>query len=81
MRLQDTAESSTKLFYSIVDYHAITIPQKREELKRWKKESLATLLAIGLDPERSTVFYQSSVGAALSLFGVVGATRWWKAKV
>ncbi|KAM0181046.1 hypothetical protein ACHAPF_001787 [Botrytis cinerea] len=81
VRLQDTAESSTKLFYSIVDYHAITIPQKREELKRWKKESLATLLAIGLDPERSTVFYQSSVGAALSLFGVVGAMRWWKAKV
>ncbi|KAK6610753.1 tryptophanyl-tRNA synthetase [Botrytis cinerea] len=74
VRLQDTAESSTKLFYSIVDYHAITIPQKREELKRWKKESLATLLAIGLDPERSTVFYQSSVAAHTELMWILSCT-------
>ncbi|TGO78809.1 hypothetical protein BELL_0053g00150 [Botrytis elliptica] len=74
VRLQDTAESSTKLFYSIVDYHAITIPQKREELKRWKKESLATLLAIGLDPERSTVFHQSSVAAHTELMWILSCT-------
>ncbi|KAF7904177.1 hypothetical protein EAF00_001511 [Botryotinia globosa] len=74
VRLQDTAESSTKLFYSIVDYHAITIPQKREELQQWKKESLATLLAIGLDPERSTVFYQSSVAAHTELMWILSCT-------
>ncbi|KAI9646940.1 Tryptophan--tRNA ligase, mitochondrial [Ciborinia camelliae] len=60
VRLQEKAKPSTKLFYSIVDLHAITVPQRKEELRRWKRESLATLLAVGLDPERSTVFYQSS---------------------
>ncbi|KAB8299880.1 hypothetical protein EYC80_000126 [Monilinia laxa] len=74
VRLQDTAEPSTKLFYSIVDLHAITVPQGKEELKRWKRESLATLLAVGLDPERSTVFYQSSVAAHSELMWILSCT-------
>lgn len=71
VRLQDTAEPSTKLFYSIVDLHAITVPQKKEELRRWKRESLATLLAVGVDPERCTVFWQSSVGSVAFWFLVL----------
>ncbi|KAJ8064503.1 hypothetical protein OCU04_006835 [Sclerotinia nivalis] len=74
VRLQETAEPSTKLFYSIVDLHAITVPQKKEELRRWKRESLATLLAIGLDPERSTVFFQSSVAAHAELMWILSCT-------
>jgi tryptophanyl-tRNA synthetase len=61
VRLQNTSHSSTKLLYSIVDLHAITVPQHPERLRQWKRETLATLLAIGLDPERSVLFYQSSV--------------------
>jgi tryptophanyl-tRNA synthetase len=59
--LQETATPSTKLLYSIVDLHAITVPQEPQQLKQWKRETLATLLAIGLDPDRSVLFYQSSV--------------------
>jgi tryptophanyl-tRNA synthetase len=61
VKLQNSATLSTKLLYSIVDLHAITVPQDARQLRQWKRESLATLLAIGLDPERSILFYQSSV--------------------
>lgn len=74
--LQDAAEPGTKFFYSIVDLHAITVPQERGELRRWKRESLATLLAVGLDPERSTLFYQSSVGEVF-----IGGLRIWRGRI
>jgi tryptophanyl-tRNA synthetase len=61
VQLQDTVPSGTKLIYSIVDLHAITVPQDPLRLRRHKREVLATLLAIGINPERSILFYQSSV--------------------
>lgn len=61
VNLQHEEKPSTKLIYSIVDLHAITVPQKPDVLKQRKREVLAALLAIGLDPERCTIFYQSSV--------------------
>lgn len=65
VKLQNSATPSTKLLLSIVDLHAITVPQDPRQLRQWKRESLATLLAIGLDPERSVLFYQSSVRASV----------------
>lgn len=61
VKLQDTVPSGTKLIYSIVDLHAITVPQDPLRLRRHKREVLATLIAIGINPERSILFYQSSV--------------------
>lgn len=61
------SEPDAKLIYSIVDLHAITMPQPPEQLKRRKREALAALLAIGIDPERATLFYQSSVSVVLYL--------------
>ena len=61
-RLQDEAEPCAKLLYSIVDLNAITLPQQAPMLRQWKREMLAALLAVGLDPARSSIFYQSSVG-------------------
>ena len=60
-RLQTEASPSTRLIYSIVDLHAITTAQDPDQLRRWKRGTLATLLAVGLDPERCTIFYQSAV--------------------
>lgn len=51
----------TKLLYSVVDLHAITVPQQADALRRGRRGMLAAMLAVGLDPERSTIFYQSSV--------------------
>jgi len=66
-RLQNEAEPGTKLLYSIVDLHAITLPQQAPMLRQWKREMLAALLAVGLDPERSSIFYQSSVRSSVIL--------------
>lgn len=63
VRLQHDEPTSTQLIYSVVDLHAITVPQPPEQLKKWRREALASLLAIGIDPERSTLFFQSSVGS------------------
>ena len=63
VQLQHQEPPETKLIYSVVDLHAITTPQHPEQLKRWKREALAALLAIGIDPDRSTLFTQSSVSA------------------
>jgi tryptophanyl-tRNA synthetase len=71
VKLQESSPPTTKLLYSVVDLHAITIPQDPRQLKQWKREGIATLLAIGLDPDRSTLFYQSSVSEDISTFGKI----------
>ncbi|AYF75069.1 tryptophan--tRNA ligase [Nocardia yunnanensis] len=57
VRLQDEFDA----FYFIPDLHAITVPQDPKELRRRTKVSAAQLLALGLDPKRSTLFVQSQV--------------------
>ncbi|GAB7049974.1 tryptophan--tRNA ligase [Catenuloplanes indicus] len=55
--LQDTHDA----FYCVVDLHAITVPQDPAVLRQRTRVSAAQLLAIGLDPERCTLFVQSHV--------------------
>ena len=49
--------------YCIVNQHAITVPQDPKKLKEQTRSLAALYLAIGLDPEKSTVFVQSEVPA------------------
>ena len=49
--------------YCIVNQHAITIPQDPKKLKEQTRSLAALYLAIGLDPEKSTIFVQSEVPA------------------
>ncbi|KFZ06979.1 hypothetical protein V501_06883 [Pseudogymnoascus sp. VKM F-4519 (FW-2642)] len=72
--LQDSVPSETKLIYSVVDLHAITVPQDPQRLRQYKREVLATLLAIGIRPERSILFYQSSVQAHAELMWILSCT-------
>ena len=65
--LQRDSPPDTSLIFCLVDLHALTLPQSPEQLLQWKRESLATLLAIGLDPERCTVFEQSRVPTHVEL--------------
>src|ERR687894_1177508 len=55
--MQDSAEA----FYCVVDLHAITVAQDPVELRRNTLVSAAQLLALGMDPQRSTLFVQSHV--------------------
>ena len=47
--------------YCVVDLHAITVPQDPQELRENVRQLAATLLACGLDPQRSALFVQSHV--------------------
>ncbi|MGW0044530.1 tryptophan--tRNA ligase [Rhodococcus sp. NPDC003348] len=57
VQLQDDFDA----FYFIPDLHAITVPQNPKELRKRTKVAAAQLLALGIDPERSTLFVQSQV--------------------
>lgn len=50
-------------YICVVDLHAITVPQSPEALRRQSRELTASLLAAGIDPERSVLFLQSHVRA------------------
>ena len=45
--------------YCIVDYHALTSTHDGEAMRRRTREMAASLLALGLDPDRCTLFVQS----------------------
>jgi tryptophanyl-tRNA synthetase len=87
VKLQDEASPDTMLLFSIVDLHAITIKQDPSKLARWRKEMLASLLAVGLDPKRCIIFAQSSVKQHAELMwilscgasmGYLGRMTQWK---
>jgi tryptophanyl-tRNA synthetase len=50
-------------FFCIVDLHSITVEYEPEVLRRSSLDLAALLFAVGLDPERSTIFCQSHVTA------------------
>lgn len=47
--------------YCIVDMHAITVRQEPAKLRQQAKELLMQYVAVGLDPEKNTIYYQSHV--------------------
>jgi tryptophanyl-tRNA synthetase len=55
--LQDEYEA----FFSVVDLHAITVPQDPAELRRKTLEIAKIYLAAGVDPSKATLFVQSHV--------------------
>ena len=57
IKLQDNYDA----FYFIPDLHAITVDQDPQQLRKRTLSGVAQLLALGIDPERSTLFVQSHV--------------------
>jgi tryptophanyl-tRNA synthetase len=66
--LQDTHDA----FYCVVDLHAITMGHDPELLRQRTRISAAQLLAVGLDPERCTLFVQSHLAEHAQLGWVMG---------
>ena len=65
--MQDTHEC----FYCVVDLHAITVEQDPAVLRQRTRVAAAQLLALGIDPDRSTLFVQSQVPAHTQLSWVM----------
>lgn len=63
-----TMQSEFDCFFAVADLHAITVRQEPTKLRSQIYSTYAMLLALGIDPEKNTVFIQSQVPehAALS---------------
>ncbi len=73
--LQDTHDC----LFCVVDLHAITSFQEPARLRDQSLEMVATLLACGIDPQRSVLFAQSAVSAHARLawiFNCVARLGW-----
>ena len=82
--------TSDELYFSIVGFHAITLPQQPARLRSERAEMMATLLAIGLDPHRCTIFHQDQVAEhtelawilnCITAFGKLNRMTTWKSKL
>lgn len=71
-RWVDYQNESKDVTYCIVDLHSITLPQNPEILRNNSILSIATLLACGLDPKKSTIFLQSDVPQHAELGWILG---------
>lgn len=69
VELQNSGDYNS--YYCIVDLHAITIPQIPKDLRKNTLDVLALYLAVGIDPEKSTLFIQSHVPAHSELSWVL----------
>ena len=60
-------QSDFNCFFCVVDLHAITVFQDPKVLKKNTLEVAATYLASGIDPNKNTIFNQSSVSCHAEL--------------
>ncbi|KAL7414468.1 hypothetical protein BDY24DRAFT_350149 [Mrakia frigida] len=88
--LQNSASSEDSIYYSIVGLHAITIPKDPKTLKADRRDMMASLLACGIDPERSTLYHQDMVPEHAELawilntitpMGKLNRMTTWKGKI
>lgn len=63
-------------FYCVVNMHAITVRQNPEELNRRTMETMALLIACGIEPERSTMFVQSHVAEHCELTWILSCNTY-----
>jgi tryptophanyl-tRNA synthetase len=59
--MQNAAGTSRRLLYSVVGLHALTMPQDPKKLHEERMNILASILAVGIDPEKAILFFQEDV--------------------
>ena len=68
VRMQDDYDT----IYCVVDLHAMTTPYNPSDLARDRHELARMILASGVDPERSLLYYQSEVPQHVELAWILG---------
>ncbi len=56
-------DDNNNCIFCVVDLHAITVKQNPKELRNNIRETVATFIACGINPNKSIIFNQSSVAA------------------
>lgn len=81
--------SQTPLFFFVADLHSLTVPQDYASLEKQRKEAFASIIACGINPESSTIFYQSMIPEIASIqwiltcftsMGYLNRMTQWKSK-
>jgi tryptophanyl-tRNA synthetase len=62
-----TFQHQAECFFSVVDLHALTVPQDPGNLRRRTHDVAKLFIACGIDPDVATIFIQSHVGAHAEL--------------
>jgi tryptophanyl-tRNA synthetase len=74
---QESAASPQAAIYCIVDLHAITVTYDPRELRERVHDTVALLLAAGLDPDRCVLFRQGDVREHSELCWLLGGVTAW----
>ena len=72
-------DDKNECVFCVVDLHAITVKQDPKELKKNIRETVATFVACGINPNKSIIFNQSAVPAhseAAWLLSCTGKMGW-----
>lgn len=88
--LCELKQAEQKLIFGVADLHAITVPKPNaKEFKQLRHEAVASILAVGVDPERASLMYQSTLPAhtelhwilsTLAPMGYLNRMTQWKSK-
>ena len=79
----------SSLFFFVADLHSLTVPQDYELLRKQRMEAFASIIACGVDPESSTLYYQSTIPEITSIqwvfscmtgMGYLNRMTQWKSK-
>lgn len=65
-------QTDNTAYYCIVDEHAITVPYEPKDLPERVLNAAAIYLAVGVDPDKSTIFVQSHIPAHTELAWLLG---------
>ena len=72
VKLQNEARPRDKLFFMIADMHSLTSRAlSPDERRQARQQTLAVLLAAGLDPQRCSIFFQSSMKSHGELYWIL----------
>ena len=71
VRMQDEYET----IYCVVDLHAMTAPYDPANLRRERADLAKIILAAGVDPERSLLYYQSEVSQHVELAWILSTLK------
>ncbi|KAF9425543.1 Tryptophan--tRNA ligase, mitochondrial [Podila epigama] len=87
---EQASEANETLLFSVVDLHAITMPQNPASLRKERRDMAITLLACGINPKKCILFEQSKVSGHAELawilncmtpFAWLARMTQWKSKL
>ncbi|CUM63403.1 uncharacterized protein PRCAT00000977001 [Priceomyces carsonii] len=87
--ISDYKKPDSTVIFGTADLHAITLPQDPDSLRKWRYETLASLVSSGINPEKCVLYHQSSVPEhtelcwlliCLSSMGSLNRMTQWKLK-